>query len=114
MGAWSAPYSNTALEPRGDYMYPGLLSTTDGKQVILANGVPEKEKFVSFGERYHACADGYAYLTQTTDGRTCVAAGDVTHTCPYLSALQRCRFMPTSILRSSLKVLRSTTLTVRS
>lgn len=91
-GTITCAVCNTALEPRGDYMYPGLLSTTDGKQVILANGVPEKEKFVSFGERYHACADGYAYLTQTTDGRTCVAAGDVTHTCPECEA--------TEILRS--------------
>ena len=78
------------LQPTGNYVFSGLLSTTDGKQVILANGVPEKNKFVSQGDsRYHACADGYAYLTEQSDSRTCVTAGYITYTCPQCKTTDR-------------------------
>lgn len=73
----------TALKPEGKYAFSGLLSTTDGKQVILANGSVKKNEFSSKGEnRYHSCADGYAYLTTQSDSRTCVTAGYITYTCP--------------------------------
>ena len=78
------------LQPSGAYAFSGLLSTTDGKQVILANGVPETNKFVSQGDsRYHACADGYAYLTGQSDSRTCVTAGYITYTCPQCKTTDR-------------------------
>lgn len=78
------------LQPSGAYAFSGLLSTTDGKQVILANGVPETNKFVSQGDsRYHACADGYAYLTEQSDSRTCVTAGYITYTCPQCKTTDR-------------------------
>lgn len=78
------------LQPSGAYAFRGLLSTTDGKQVILANGVPETNKFVSQGDsRYHACADGYAYLTEQSDSRTCVTAGYITYTCPQCKTTDR-------------------------
>ena len=69
----------TALEPTGAYAFSGLLSTTDCKQVILANGVPMKNEFASWGDsRYHACANGYAYVTGQSDSRTCVTGGYIT------------------------------------
>ena len=78
------------LQPSGAYAFSGLLSTTDGKQVILANGAPEKNRFVSQGDsRYHACADGYAYLTEQSDSRTCVTAGYITYTCPQCKTTDR-------------------------
>lgn len=78
------------LQPTGNYAFGGLLSTTDGKQVILADGVPETNKFVSRGDsRYHACADGYAYLTEQSDSRTCVTAGYITYTCPQCKTTDR-------------------------
>lgn len=78
------------LQPSGAYAFSGLLSTTDGKQVILAGGVPETNKFVSQGDsRYHACADGYAYLTGQSDSRTCVTAGYITYTCPQCKTTDR-------------------------
>ncbi len=78
------------LQPRGAYAFSGLLSTTDGKQVILTNGAPEKNRFVSQGDsRYHACADGYAYLTEQSDSRTCVTAGYITYTCPQCKTTDR-------------------------
>lgn len=73
----------TALEPTGEYAFSGLLSTTDGKQVILANGSVKKNEFSSVGtDRYHSCADGYAYVTTASDSRTCVTGGYITYTCP--------------------------------
>ena len=77
------------LTPEGDYAFSGLLATTDSKQVILTGGVAERNKFVSLGGRYHACADGYAYLTEQSDSRTCVTAGYITYTCPQCKAADR-------------------------
>ena len=72
-----------ALQPEGEYAFGGLLSTTDGKQVILAEGSVKKSEFSSMGEdRYHSCADGYAYVTTQSDSRTCVTGGYITYTCP--------------------------------
>lgn len=73
----------TALEPTGAYAFSGLLGTTDGKQVILTNGSVKKNEFSSVGtDRYHSCADGYAYVTTASDSRTCVTGGYITYTCP--------------------------------
>lgn len=84
---------NTALEPTGAYAFSGLLNTTDGKQVILKNGVPMKNEFASLGEsRYHACANGYAYVTAQSDSRTCVTGGYITYTCPECGAKDRSDF----------------------
>lgn len=83
----------TALEPTGAYAFSGLLSTTDGKQVILKNGVPMKNEFASWGDsRYHACANGYAYVTGQSDSRTCVTGGYITYTCPECGAKDRSDF----------------------
>lgn len=83
----------TALEPTGAYAFSGLLSTTDGKQVILTNGVPMKNEFASRGDsRYHACANGYAYVTGQSDSRTCVRGGYITYTCPECGAKDRSDF----------------------
>lgn len=84
---------NTALEPTGAYAFSGLLDTTDGKQVILKNGVPMKNEFASLGDsRYHACANGYAYVTAQSDSRTCVTGGYITYTCPECGAKDRSDF----------------------
>lgn len=84
---------NTALEPTGAYAFSGLLDTTDGKQVILKNGVPMKNEFASLGDsRYHACANGYAYVTSQSDSRTCVTGGYITYTCPECGAKDRSDF----------------------
>ena len=84
---------NTALEPTGAYAFSGLLDTTDGKQVILKNGVPMKNEFASLGDsRYHACANGYAYVTGQSDSRTCVRGGYITYTCPECGAKDRSDF----------------------
>lgn len=83
----------TALEPTGEYAFSGLLGTTDGKQVILKNGVPMKNEFASLGDsRYHACANGYAYVTGQSDSRTCVRGGYITYTCPECGAKDRSDF----------------------
>lgn len=83
----------TALEPTGAYAFSGLLGTTDGKQVILKNGVPMKNEFASRGDsRYHACANGYAYVTGQSDSRTCVTGGYITYTCPECGAKDRSDF----------------------
>ena len=83
----------TALEPTGAYAFGGLLGTTDGKQVILKNGVPMKNEFASWGDsRYHACANGYAYVTGQSDSRTCVTGGYITYTCPECGAKDRSDF----------------------
>lgn len=82
-----------ALEPTGEYAFSGLLSTTDGKQVILAKGSVKKNEFSSMGEdRYHSCADGYAYVTTASDSRTCVTGGYITYTCPGCKATDRSAF----------------------
>lgn len=79
----SCAVCGTALKPEGDYAFSGLLSTTDGKQVILASGSVKKNEFSSQGEdRYHSCTDGYAHLTTQSDSRTCVTGGYITYTCP--------------------------------
>ena len=82
-GTISCAVCGTALKPEGDYAFSGLLSTTDGKQVILASGSVKKNEFSSQGEdRYHSCTDGYAHLTTQSDSRTCVTGGYITYTCP--------------------------------
>ena len=82
-----------ALEPTGEYAFGGLLSTTDGKQVILAKGSVKKNEFSSVGEdRYHSCADGYAYVTTASDSRTCVTGGYITYTCPGCKATDKSDF----------------------
>ena len=82
-----------ALEPTGEYAFRGLLSTTDGKQVILAKGSVKKNEFSSVGEdRYHSCADGYAYVTTASDSRTCVTGGYITYTCPGCDTTDRSAF----------------------
>ena len=79
-----------ALEPTGEYAFSGLLSTTDGKQVILAEGSVKKNEFSSVGtDRYHSCADGYAYVTTASDSRTCVTGGYITYTCPGCKATDK-------------------------
>lgn len=82
-----------ALEPTGEYAFRGLLSTTDGKQVILAEGSVKKNEFSSMGtDRYHSCADGYAYVTAASDSRTCVTGGYITYTCPGCDTTDRSAF----------------------
>ena len=82
-----------ALEPTGEYAFSGLLSTTDGKQVILAEGSVKKNEFSSMREdRYHSCADGYAYVTTQNDSRTCVTGGYITYTCPGCDTTDRSAF----------------------
>ena len=82
-----------AMEPTGAYAFSGLLNTADGKQVILANGVPKRNEFASQGDsRYHTCADGYAYVTEQSDSRTCVTGGYITYTCPECGATDKSDF----------------------
>lgn len=82
-----------ALEPTGEYAFSGLLSTTDGKQVILAKGSVKKNEFSSMGtDSYHSCADGYAYVTTQNDSRTCVTGGYITYTCPGCGATDKSAF----------------------
>ena len=82
-----------ALKPTGEYAFSGLLSTTDGKQVILAEGSVKKNEFSSVGtDRYHSCADGYAYVTTASDSRTCVTGGYITYTCPGCDTTDRSAF----------------------
>ena len=89
-GTITCAVCGTALKPEGEYAFSGLLSTTDGKQVILASGSVKKNEFSSQGEdRYHSCADGYAYLTTQSDSRTCVTAGYITYTCLECQATDR-------------------------
>ena len=92
-GTISCAVCGTALKPEGDYAFSGLLSTTDGKQVILASGSVKKNEFSSQGEdRYHSCTDGYAHLTTQSDSRTCVTGGYITYTCPQCTATDRSDF----------------------
>jgi len=92
-GTITCTVCGTALKPEGDYAFSGLLSTTDGKQVILANGIVKKNEFSSQGEdRYHSCADGYAFRTTESDSRTCVTGGYITYTCPQCTATDRSDF----------------------
>ena len=81
------------LAPEGEYAYSGLLNTTDGKIVILAEGNVKKNVFSSVGEdRYHSCADGYANKTTQSDSRTCVTGGYITYTCPECKATDKSDF----------------------
>lgn len=81
------------LEPAGEYAYSGLLTTTDDKKVILAEGNVKKNVFSSVGEdRYHSCADGYANKTTQSDSRTCVTGGYITYTCPECKATDKSDF----------------------
>ena len=92
-GTITCTVCGTALEPTGEYAFSGLLSTTDGKQVILAEGSVKKNEFSSVGtDRYHSCADGYAYVTTASDSRTCVTGGYTTYTCPTCKATDKSDF----------------------
>ena len=92
-GTITCTVCGTALEPTGEYAFSGLLSTTDGKQVILAEGSVKKNEFSSVGtDRYHSCADGYAYVTTASDSRTCVTGGYITYTCPGCKATDKSDF----------------------
>lgn len=92
-GTITCTVCGTALKPEGDYAFSGLLSTTDSKQVILANGIVKKNEFSSQGEdRYHSCADGYAFRTTESDSRTCVTGGYIIYTCPQCTATDRSDF----------------------
>lgn len=92
-GTITCTVCGTALEPTGEYAFSGLLNTADGKQVILANGVPKRNEFASQGDsRYHTCADGYAYVTEQSDSRTCVTGGYITYTCPECGATDKSDF----------------------
>lgn len=92
-GTITCTVCGTALKPEGDYAFSGLLSTTDSKQVILANGIVKKNEFSSQGEnRYHSCANGYASRTTESDSRTCVTGGYITYTCPQCTATDRSDF----------------------
>lgn len=92
-GTITCAVCGTALKPEGDYAFSGLLSTTDGKQVILASGSVKKNEFSSQGEdRYHSCADGYAFRTTESDSRTCVTGGYITYTCPQCTETDRSDF----------------------
>ena len=92
-GTITCTVCGTALKPEGDYAFSGLLSTTDSKQVILVNGNVKKNEFSSQGEdRYHSCADGYAFRTTESDSRTCVTGGYITYTCPQCTATDRSDF----------------------
>lgn len=92
-GTITCTVCGTALEPTGAYAFSGLLNTADGKQVILANGVPKRNEFASQGDsRYHTCADGYAYVTEQSDSRTCVTGGYITYTCPECGATDKSDF----------------------
>ena len=92
-GTITCTVCGTALEPTGAYAFSGLLNTADGKQVILAEGSVKKNEFSSVGtDRYHSCADGYAYVTAASDSRTCVTGGYITYTCPGCKATDRSAF----------------------
>ena len=83
-----------ALKPTGEYAFSGLLNTTDGKQVILAEGSVKKNEFSSVGtDSYHSCADGYAYVAAASDSRTCVTGGYITYTCPGCKATDKSDFL---------------------
>ncbi len=92
-GTISCAICEKGLEPAGEYAYSGLLNTTDGKIVILAEGNVKKNVFSSVGEdRYHSCADGYANKTTQSDSRTCVTGGYITYTCPECKATDKSDF----------------------
>lgn len=66
--------------------YSGLMQTTDGRQVILKDGVLAKGEFTAIsgeqGEKvYHSCASGYASVAAKTTTATCVKRGVDTYTC---------------------------------
>lgn len=83
---------NKAL-PAGETTLSGLLETTDGKQVILTSGALKTNAFTQIiDDRYHSCADGYAYKTIESDSRTCVTGGYITYTCPGCKATNKSDF----------------------
>ena len=74
--------------------FSGLLETTDGAHVVLANGVPKKNQFTSFVQDiFHSCANGYAYKAVHTDDRTCTKGGRTKDTCPKCNATQESQFL---------------------
>lgn len=82
-----------ALEPTGEYAFSGLLNTADGKQVILTSGALKTNAFTQIiDDRYHSCADGYAYKTTESNSRTCVVGGYTTYTCPTCKATDKSDF----------------------
>ncbi len=92
-GTVSCAVCGEALAPAGEYAFSGLLNTTDNKQVILAEGSVKKGAFSMVREnRYHSCADGYAYVTTQSDSRTCVTGGYITYTCSGCGTTDRSDF----------------------
>ena len=63
--------------------YSGLLSTTDGKLVILAEGTPKKDMFQVMGTAvYHIDGNGYAHEAQVLDpANHCVQGGYQVYEC---------------------------------
>lgn len=93
-GTITCAVCGVALEPKNDYAFTGLLSTTDGKQAVLTNGTLKTSEFTSLGEKiYHSCESGYAYETVHTDERTCVTGGRTIDTCPECSAKDQSQFL---------------------
>ena len=93
-GTITCAVCGVALEPKNDYAFTGLLSTTDGKQAVLTNGTLKTSEFTSLGEKiYHSCESGYAYETVHTDERTCVTGGRTIDTCPECGAKDQSQFL---------------------
>lgn len=93
-GTITCAVCGVALEPKNDYAFTGLLSTTDGKQAVLTNGTLKTSEFTSLGEKiYHSCESGYAYKTVHTDERTCVTGGRTIDTCPECGAKDQSQFL---------------------
>lgn len=93
-GTITCAVCGVALEPKNDYAFTGLLSTTDGKQAVLTNGTLKTNEFTSLGEKiYHSCESGYAYETVHTDERTCVTGGRTIDTCPECGAKDQSQFL---------------------
>lgn len=93
-GTITCAVCGVALEPKNDYAFTGLLSTTDGKQAVLTNGTLKTSEFTSLGEKiYHSCETGYAYKTVHTDERTCVTGGRTIDTCPECGAKDQSQFL---------------------
>jgi hypothetical protein len=62
--------------------YTGLLSDTEGGQVVLSAGVPQKDAFTPFGkELYHSDHNGKAHLAEMLDPRTCLTGGAISYSC---------------------------------
>lgn len=86
-GTITCTVCDKAFKPGSNFNYTGLLSTTDGKEVIFADGSLKRDAFSMIGEtRYHSCSDGYIHKTTESDTRTCVTGGYIVYTCPECDA----------------------------